>query len=365
MKDSKFLLACFFAVLMGTIMIASASCDKTEVPPGNGYALAIGLNSVDPAHYAGWSGDLTGCEPDARDMTDIALGEGLNAETLLTTQATRGSVLGKLDDLAKELKSGDLLVVSYSGHGGQIPDHNGDEADDGLDETWCLYDGELLDDELHGAWKKFNAGVRILVFSDSCHSGTVLKMIRSDWDSKPQIDKFNADWQRLRIPQKLDRARIRSILKSDEKLRMRIKIAPSIKPDDVKKPETPDEEMEIFFSRSISPLISVMTYNQNRSFYEDIGTKAPREDTTKVEASVILISGCEDHQSSVDIGFNGLFTWMLKQVWDNGNFSGSHLDFHESIKSRVLAENSDQSPKFFEVGEAVESFKQQKPYSVR
>jgi hypothetical protein len=45
-----------------------------------------------------------------------------------------------------------------------------------MDETWCLFDGELLDDELHELWARFTRGVRVLVLSDSCHSGTVTRM---------------------------------------------------------------------------------------------------------------------------------------------------------------------------------------------
>ena len=36
--------------------------------------------------------------------------------------------------------------MSYSGHGGQTPDLNGDEPDR-KDETWCLHDGQLIDDD--------------------------------------------------------------------------------------------------------------------------------------------------------------------------------------------------------------------------
>ena len=75
---------------------------------------------------------------------------------------------------AKTLQGGDLFFLTYSGHGGQVPDVNGDEADK-KDETWCLYDGQLIDDELYFELSKFAAGVRILVLSDSCHSGTVTR----------------------------------------------------------------------------------------------------------------------------------------------------------------------------------------------
>ena len=67
-----------------------------------------------------------------------------------------------------------FFFLTYSGHGGQVPDVNGDE-DDKKDETWCLYDGQLIDDELYYELSRFAAGVRILVLSDSCHSGTVTR----------------------------------------------------------------------------------------------------------------------------------------------------------------------------------------------
>jgi hypothetical protein len=133
-----------------------------------------GLNSVDPAHYSGWSGELCACEFDANDMAAIAKAQGFTVSTLLTQAATRQAVLGHISDAAQKLQSDDILLLSYSGHGGQLSDLNSDEPD-GLDETWCLFDGELVDDQLYHSFSQFAAGVRILVFSDSCHSGTVTR----------------------------------------------------------------------------------------------------------------------------------------------------------------------------------------------
>ena len=82
---------------------------------------------------------------------------------------------------AKALRKGDFFFLTYSGHGGQVPDVTGEEADK-QDETWCLYDGQLIDDELYFELSRFAAGVRILVFSDSCHSGTVTR------NRPPQVD---------------------------------------------------------------------------------------------------------------------------------------------------------------------------------
>jgi hypothetical protein len=143
-----------------------------------GIAVCIGLNAVDPKHYQGWSGNLAACEADAGDMADIARSAGFaKPDTYLTKAATREKVRGAVTRAATAANAGDMVLLTYSGHGGQLPDRNGDEPD-GKDETWCLYDGELVDDELLELFTKFRPGVRILVLSDSCHSGTITREVR-------------------------------------------------------------------------------------------------------------------------------------------------------------------------------------------
>jgi len=94
-----------------------------------GIALHIGLNSVDPHKYEGWSGPLSACEADANDMADLARTQGFATAKLLTKKATRAAVLTGIADAAKKLKGGDIFFLTYSGHGGQAPDLNGDERD--------------------------------------------------------------------------------------------------------------------------------------------------------------------------------------------------------------------------------------------
>ena len=137
-------------------------------------SLHVGLNAVDPNHYAGWSGELFACEFDANDMANLARSKGMTPTVLLTRAATRRAVLAEIRGVADELRAGDLFLLTYSGHGGQVPDANDDE-DDHRDETFCLFDGQLIDDELYLALGRFAKGVRVLVLSDSCHSGTVVR----------------------------------------------------------------------------------------------------------------------------------------------------------------------------------------------
>lgn len=270
-----------------------------------GLAITIGLNSVDPTHYGGWSGDLIACEFDANDMSAIAKAQGFTVSTLLTQAATRQAVLGQISDAAQKLQSGDILMLSYSGHGGQLPDLNGDEAD-GLDETWCLFDGELVDDELYNAFGQFAAGVRILVFSDSCHSGTVTR------------DAYYASIRRGLGEMVTDRCLPREL---------------------------------------------VMTvYHANQNFYDPIlKNRAITERLQRIKASVLLISGCQDNQTSADGQFNGLFTGVLKEVWNAGKFKGSYRYFHRRIQRRMPPY---QTPNYIMVGTPNPAFEHQKPFTV-
>lgn len=275
-----------------------------------GLALTLGLNAVDPKHYQGWTGDLVACEADAADMADIARSKGFTVETLLTAAATRSAVVGKINEAAQALAPGDIFLLSYSGHGGQLPDLNRDEAD-ALDETWCLYDGELVDDEIFGLLTKFQKGVRILVFSDSCHSGTVLK---------------------LSYYEALDRAR------------------------NVGGPSTPVRY------RYMPRELCVKVYRANRDFYDPIlRNRKLKEAQDAVKASALLISGCQDNQYSQDGMFNGLFTGMLLEVWNAGKFTGDYRRFHRAICNNMPP---DQTPNYYRVGTTNLQFEKQVPFTI-
>jgi hypothetical protein len=92
-----------------------------------------------------------------------------------------------MNSLIRAAGKGDIVVIHYSGHGQQISDDNGDEIDR-LDETLVSWDapayynkgytGEqhLRDDEfgdlISALRLKVGSDGQILVFMDSCHSGT-------------------------------------------------------------------------------------------------------------------------------------------------------------------------------------------------
>lgn len=322
----------------------------TEDPAsGRHAALAIGLARVDPGHYGGWSGPLAGCEPDAHNMRRIATQAGLEARMLLTEQATRQGVLDAIAAEAAVMRAGDLFVISYSGHGGQVPDYNGDDPEDGLDETWCLYDGQLIDDELYVALGDFDPGVRVLVFSDSCHSGTVLRVIAPDFGSGQEERRS------------MHRARF------TERGRPQLLTMNAANVTGVREASAPAGEVldpEQLTYRAMPPDPMFATLDRNRSFYEQIGSAAPAQARANVKCQALLVSGCEDDEYSADLGpAGGLFTVELLRTWGDGAFQGDHRAFQQAIRQAVLARNPTQSPDFTTVGVPISGFAEQRPYT--
>jgi uncharacterized caspase-like protein len=139
-----------------------------------GRALLISVTEVDPDAYDGeWNGKLRFPEKDAQAIADIA--KGFEPTFLKTSEATTERVKEEILAAAQALQAGDIFLMFYSGHGNIMDDESGDELEDGHDETLCLYNGQLLDDELYRLWPAFREGVRVLVLSDSCHSGSITK----------------------------------------------------------------------------------------------------------------------------------------------------------------------------------------------
>jgi hypothetical protein len=294
---------------------------STQQPDPVGLSLHIGINEVSAAHYAGWTGPLAACEFDAHDMAAIAQAQGFKTTVLLTRKGTRKAVLAALRKAAKTLRPGDLFWLSFSGHGGQVPDVSGEEADK-LDETWCLYDAQLIDDELYFELSRFKAGVRILVLSDSCHSGTVVRAARPV-------------------------------------------------------PGTPEQRPRI-----MPPAVGMRVYNTHKAWYDrlqaDVAKAAggqvsdPDSALAQVavsqrltaivktfEPSVILISGCQDNQFSMDGNQNGAFTEQVMRVWNNGSFKGSHASLHARVRAGLPPT---QSPNLFTLGPAA-AFVRERPFT--
>ena len=151
-----------------------------------GYALLVGLTSVDSNAYGGWDGrsGCWGCELDVDNIRRIVDPLGFQTTTLKTEKATGDEIIKQLDKAAKRIRPDDEFLFYFSGHGGQQPDTSGDETDR-QDETLVAYDREVIDDELNEIWPKFNEGARLVMLSDSCNSGTNYRLMRNISRSTP------------------------------------------------------------------------------------------------------------------------------------------------------------------------------------
>lgn len=146
--------------------------DRTNDSDVVRHGVIVSLGNVDWRHYDGWTGDCPGTDVDAAQMAQRCEWNGINYVTLRDEQATIANCIEAARVATQGLRAYDLLLLSLSGHGGQVPDSSGDEAD-GLDETLCLWDGELTDDVIGDLLLACSVtNLRVAIITDSCNSGS-------------------------------------------------------------------------------------------------------------------------------------------------------------------------------------------------
>ncbi|KAG2095488.1 caspase domain-containing protein [Suillus discolor] len=151
---------------------------------GRKKALCIGIN------YKGQRRELRGCVNDAHNVkrfltSNWGYKDGdivmlVDDTDNLRQMPTRKNILDAMRWLVNDAHPHDALFFHYSGHGGQVPDQDGDEVD-GLDEVIYPVDykkaGMIVDDEMHRIMvKSLPTGCRLTAVFDSCHSGTALDL---------------------------------------------------------------------------------------------------------------------------------------------------------------------------------------------
>jgi metacaspase-1 len=111
-------------------------------------AVLIGIN-----RYQVPGSDLRGCVNDVKNLGHaLTMYYGFSAQditSLTDLQATKKAMQSTIKKLITGGKKGDVLLLHYSGHGSNVPDDNGDEADH-RDEILCPtdldWDDPLSDD---------------------------------------------------------------------------------------------------------------------------------------------------------------------------------------------------------------------------
>lgn len=272
-----------------------------------GIALHIGVNQVCSVDYE--AAELGGCINDAEAMQTIAKSQGYQTQLLQDENAKKQQVINAIKQSLAQLNAGDIFLFTFSGHGTQYinTDSDLDNEPDNQDEALCLYDHALLDDELGALWSQANAGVRILMVIDACHSGTVSRDLSQE-QTKP-------------------RHTIKSL--------------------------TLDQQLKLAKS--------------NKALYQEAKSKAAQQlKGNPIKASVRLLAGCQDNQFSHDGAPNSIFTAALLKIWNNGAFEGYYYQLLDEASAILRSEYADlnQVPKHSVIGVPNPAFDREKPFTI-
>ncbi len=157
--------------------------------------------------------------------------------------------------------------------------------------------------------------MRVFVLSDSCHSGSATRKLAEAL--RPEVMEQTAG------------------VAGDGQPQLRVRTLPEGLPDKV--------------------------YAENKELYDDVQQNTTAYDKAEIPVHVLLISGCQDTQTSADGDRNGLFTQALRSVWADGGFDGNHRSFHKKIVELMPLW---QVPNYFWAGEPSLAFEQQRPFSI-
>jgi len=258
-------------------------------------AVLIGVNK-----YMIPGADLRGCVNDVRNLAGVLKqyhGFPARGITVLTDYAaTKKNMQAAIRKLVREARKGDVLLLHYSGHGSNVPDDDGDEADR-RDEILCPTDLDwkdpLRDDWLRRTFDAMRAGVSLTVIMDCCHSGTNTRAIMPP--DAAVIERF--------LPSPWDLV----ATESRRKLKGRV-----------------------------SGVLSTAR-RQRKS-----------RDVVTVDIPEVLITGCRDTQTSADayIGgsYNGALTYNLVAALKDAKGRITYRDLHAKTTAKLKSGRFDQVP---------------------
>ena len=259
-------------------------------------AVLIGINK-----YQVPGSDLNGCVNDVKNLSGALKTYYGFADKDITTLtdllATKKAMERAVRKLIKSGKKGDTLLLHYSGHGSNVPDDNGDEADR-RDEILCPTDLDwkdtLRDDWLRKTFDKLRKGVSLTVIMDCCHSGTITRAITPP--DAPIRERF--------LPCPLDLMATESRRKLRGTVRGQLGKAPR-------------------------------------------GRKR-KKDIVHADIQEMLITGCRDTQTSADahIGgtYNGALTYYLVESIKEAEGKLTYRELHRRTTAKLKAEDFEQIP---------------------
>jgi hypothetical protein len=257
-------------------------------------AVLVGVN-----RYRMPGADLRGCVNDVKNMARLLGRYGFkrsDVDTLLDHAATKKGIQAAIRKLIAGGRRGDVLLVHFSGHGSNVPDDDGDEAD-GRDEILCPTDLDwkdpLRDDWLRKTFDGLKAGVGLTVITDCCHSGTITRAVQPP--DAPVIERYlPSPWDLVAVE---SGRRLRGTVRG-----LRQSARPARKPSDVVVVDLPE----------------------------------------------VLLSGCRADQTSADarIGgsFNGALTYHLVAALGEARPAATLRELHSRVTARLKRAGFDQVP---------------------
>lgn len=294
-----------------------------------GISIHVGLNHLNEAHYKGLH-SLSGCLGDAQAMHGLAQAAGFDARLVTGEDATAQAVLDAIEEARPRVGSDGMLLLTYSGHGSRVLDraehgraHDRFDHNDGWDETWCLYDRQLIDDELFACWAGFPEGARILVVSDSCFSGGMVREARPA--PGPRLSRRTL-WGVPVVPesaQAVESGPAGGTVATAVPVRRRTLRGGAVRGGRQRR-------------RALSSSAYRAVYFRNHALYDEVQREVHSTPPRRVVAEVILLSASGDQQTAADGDTNGAFTAALLEVWNGGAFQGNYLDLHRELRERLV-----------------------------
>jgi caspase domain-containing protein len=165
------------------LLDAAAPARAQLAPPGQGAirALVIGIDQYKTLK------NLHGAVADARDLAQALKKGGVEPLLLINEKASRREVEAAMNRLVTESRAGDLVFVSFAGHGSQLPEKVKGSDPDGVDEVFVLagFDSRgagtaerILDKEINLWLKRLERkGVQTLFLADTCHGGGLTRNV--------------------------------------------------------------------------------------------------------------------------------------------------------------------------------------------
>jgi hypothetical protein len=166
--------------------IADESGGKLAAPAGGGAHVFALVAGIDEYQYVP---QLNGAVADAEDIARSLKNDGVtHVTTLLNAAVTRAAITKAMSDIVAQAQAGDLVILTFAGHGAQEDAKVVTKDNSGKDEVFILagFDDDdashlserLLDKEIFSWLSHLDAkGVAVIFLADTCHSGGLSKTI--------------------------------------------------------------------------------------------------------------------------------------------------------------------------------------------